>query len=312
MKGHTIDMERFQGFIGGGEKLSPVAPVVKEESSRLSYYRDLMEKGEIFTVSFSNQEWSEGLWKKDGDVTVWLKNDELSFGNGIYLRDSALTRKFAVKVISINEDTNTVYTSFRLAQKEQQGEVIEMINKALSKKEKFFVPARVVWFDKKKKSSHCYLDILGLGIRGTMFIDQWSHTYTDQFADVVKIGDVVNVAITSQLKRSTKEEPRYVCSRKATMEKIVDEKKWESVEELFKLHSRVVVRCIKKHPGNFVGKVLGYDDWYAYCFYPDNNEFLKIVEGMSYRGFVKSVSAEKRQLRVKVVEMVPETVASDI
>ena len=174
------------------------------------------------------------------------------------------------------------------------------------------VPARVVWFDTKGKMNHCYLDILGLGIRGVMYIDQWSYDYDTCFADVMRMGDVVNVAITGFSKSSKKEDPQYICSRKATLEKVERPDKWEKVEEIFKLNSRVVVRCTKKHPGNFEAKVLGYDGWYAYCYYPEGNGFVKVLEGMAYRGFVKRVSAKDKKLQVKVIEMVPEAVASDI
>lgn len=309
MKTHTIDTSKFEGFIGGSENIRPAE---KPKESRIGYYKDLLESGETINIAFSNQEWKDGLWKVDKDVTIWLENEELSYGNGLYLRDSALTRRFAVKVIRVNEETKTVYTSFREAKKEQQKEVIKEINSALRNKESFIVPARVAWFDTKGKANHCYLDILGVGINGVMFIDQWSYDYDECFADVVRMGDVVNVAITGFAKNSTKEEPRYMCSRKATLEKVKKADKWDSVEDVFKLNSRVVVRCTKKHPGNFEAKVLGYDGWFAYCHYPAGEGFVKVVEGMAYRGFVKDVSSETRKLRVKVIEMVPEAVASDI
>lgn len=310
MKEHTVNMDKFQGFIGGAENIHANS---KEDKSRLEYYKKLMESGETITMAFSNQEWKEGLWKKDKGLTVWLENEELSFGDGTYLRDSALTRHFTVKIIRVDEETKTVYTSFRHAKKEREAEVIAMINAALKKKEKLIVPARVVWFDKNRKATHCYLDILGVGIRGVMGIDHWSYDYDESFADLIRIGDVVSVAITGFAKDSKKDAPKYLCSRKETLEPVdVVKKKWDKAESLFKQNSRVVVRCRKKHDKNFEAEVLGYKGWVAYCHYPEETDKLKILEGMAYRGWVKSVSGEKRILRVNVIEMVPESVASDI
>lgn len=311
MKDFSIDVTQYSGFIEMERDKD------KEEISvpALQNYYELQKRKEVFDIAFAQQDWNLGLWKKDGDIEIFLPNEELGDGNAYLERQGALKRRFSVVVYNIDEQAKRVYVSLKRAQEKVRPAVIAQIEVAIASDTYFYAQAKIVYIAKKDVGKRfCILDIMGLGIQGIMSVGDWSHEYLSDLNNVTKVGAVIPVAIIGRTKMWKREVPQYQCSRKATLDAPQVQNKWENVEVDFPIHSRVSVRCVKRYEKSFLGQILGRNNWYVYCLYPDKEKHpgVNVLEDGCYRGYVVSVSSEKQILRIKVIEQIPDSVSSMI
>lgn len=302
------------GFMGAGEvpkKEDELAKSLKERQSEkvLEDYEKKLQNNEIFEIMFTQQDYDIGLWSYEQGVKILLKNEELADGKFRYLLHGALARPFSVKIKDIDKENKIVNVSFKEAQKEVRPRIIEEINDGLKSKQKIVVPARVRFINTEGDvSTFCYVDILGLGISGILRREEWSHEHVKDLRDVTKTGDVINVAIQGESKKSTLAAPRFICSRKATIAAPSNEKNWEKIEERYPRFTHVVIKCITRREGFFIGRVVGVDDApSAYCLYPDYDKGIYVGTGRFYAGYVKTVDEEKKIFRIKITDALPES-----
>lgn len=302
------------GFMGTGEVPKKEDELVKSLKERqiekvLEDYEKKLQNDEIFEMMFTQQDYEIGLWTYDQGVKVLLKNEELADGKFRYLLNGALARPFSVKIKDIDKENKTVNVSFKAAQKEVCPRIIEEIADGLKAKQKIVVPARVRFISTEGDvATFCFVDILGLGINGIIRRNEWSHENVRDLRDVTKPGDVINVAIQGYSKRSTLAAPRFICSRKATIAAPSMEKSWDQIEERYPRFTHVVVKCVDRREGFFIGRLVGVDDApSAYCLYPEYDKKIYIGTGRFYAGYVKTVDEEKRIFRIKITDAMPES-----
>lgn len=266
----------LRGFLGKDEK-------VKVENSKLDYYKELMTtNGNIEEFRFANCDFDKGLIGFDDDVELFLPISDLVIykeNKDAYLTFANLDRVYTLKVVDIDEENKRVTVSFRKAQQEMQAEAIKSIDEALSRGEHPVVDVSVfsMMTNDLGVKGALVVDILGLGIYGTVKASEWSEMYTYDLRHVVKNGDVFKVAIQGKSDRAGMRV--YYCSRK----ECADES-WDEFLKRFHVGNAVTVQCVARGDKYFVGKLLGYKNVLCRVRYP---KFERVGIGKTYRGFIK-------------------------
>lgn len=290
--------EKFLGFLGTmGDEQS------YKTEKRLEEYKKAMRSGELLeNIRFPQGQSMEGLKLMDEGIEVCLPKNEIStiFVNKFMSRE-LMNRYYTVMVMSVNEDNKTVMVSHVEAQKKVRPSEIEKIEGALQEGKTVRTKAKVVLFT--REDTLAFVDILGLGIPGMLFVKDWSDSYTPNFLAEAKVGDIVDVEITGHTSKHTPGDPQYMCSRK----NIIDSP-WKNIADKIPLNSNILVRCISKREQHFMGKISGHN-LTAYCFYPDKpskttGKPVVIQQGGLYSGYVTKVDEVKRILRARVVDVV--------
>ena len=268
----------------------------KEKESRLDYYKDIKAAdGFIENYRFSVCDFEDSLIGYDEDVTIYLPVTELidkRKDKPVYANFSNLDRVYNLKIIDINEEEKKVTVSFIAAQKVFKEKEIKRINAALEKGEHPVVlgTALALMTNEETGTKDAVLvDLLGLGIFGTIKISDWSDIYTLDLAHVVKNGDVLKVAIYEKKERAGM--VTYKCSRKECAN--------ENLEEFFKKFPKgcgVAVKCVARGRKYFTGQLIGYKDILCLCRYPKHVE---IEMGKTYTGFIASAEPG-RSVQIKV------------
>jgi len=295
----TMKKFSFLGFLGAeGDKTSEKTRRTLDEYERMMKNNELIEN-----LRFPQSAITDGLWKREGEVEIFLPKKEINFR----LEESNLSRKetyrfYTVKIIDVDRKNKKVVVSHVAAQEQVRPDVLSAIDKELKEGRPFRTQAIVLFFS--KGNTIAFLNILGIGIQGIIHVSEWSEGYTKSISSVAKKGDLIDVAITAHSKNSKTENPQYECSRRLI---IKESNPWTNIEERVPLHTNVVVRCIDKAGRNFLGKIEGEEELTIFGHYPDKpsittGEPIVIRQGGVYTCFVSAVSEKKRVLRVRVID----------
>lgn len=280
----------YLGFLGKEEKSA-----IKESESRLGYYMDLFKHDRAIELfRFTRCEFEEGLYGYDGDVEIFLPVDELIVGRKdkqSYVTFSNLDRVYNLKIIDIDESKKKVTVSFFKAQEVFRVEEEKKIDAELAAGRHPVVKGTVkaLLRDDYGHRNAALIDLLGLGIYGTLKCAEWSVFFTPDLTDVVKVGDVIEVAVIDKTKLSKMS--AYSVSRKECADDRMDE-----FIEKFPVGSGVTVKCIMRKQHVFYGQIVGYERAFCMCYYPRER---KIEVGKLYAGFVKSAEPG-RSIKVSI------------
>lgn len=285
----------FEGMLG--------KKVAKKEYDPLKKYYEMMEKGEILeNLEFSSSESMSGLRLVEEGVEIFLPKENINE----YFRNRPITREYLyrtynVKIMDIDRDNRKVTVSFVAVQEALRPEYIGKIEAVLKKKRNFFTKGRVIAF--MNDDTLCLVDIMGLGIRGLLYRDDWSYGYVSDIRAFAKVGDVIDCAITGHSKKSRPGSPCYQLSKKVTE----NGDPWADAKRSLPVGSSVVVKCSSKTVRDFVGSVKGVDGVPIYCLYPDmpstrTGKMIKITAGRSYKGFIREHDENFHCIRVKILD----------
>jgi hypothetical protein len=297
---------RFEGFLGSKIKEDTgkiVSEGEKKKKRILDYYEDLMNNEELIqNITFSQSDKTKGVFFFEQGIKIFMPKEEIMHGfetSDIHI--NTLKRNYCVKVIEVDREKECVTVSFIKAKEMVRPKVLKEIDKVLNEGRVYKAQARVSFIT--DSNTVAFVDILGLGIRGVVFAQEWSVGFTRDISMVAKIGDIIEVAITNKSKKYDEKDPQYECSRKA----MISTDPWEGIEERAPLHSNVIVTCVYKGKKNFLGKISGLDEISAYCLYPDKDsattgEPIIIHKGEQYRGYVQMISEAKQVFRVRILD----------
>lgn len=274
----------------------------KIEVRFLEDYRKLKDEKTIFQQTFSIIDQQNTLYAfAAGGIKIKMTSkhiDGFYHGKNSFSKTEALSKSYNVVVVDIVEDEKLVYVSANEANAEPRERVRALLDEGIKEGVYKIVKAKVIGISSDKDRTPgrevCLLNIGGLGIMGTMRLGDWSRCFTPSFRFFLKKDDIVRVAVTGTARWSSREDPVYVCSRKL----LLTEDPWKDLEK--KLHARdvVCVTCTDRQKDNFFGKIAGFDELNAYCYYPDDEDYI-IEAGKSYIGVIAKVSETRRELKVR-------------
>jgi len=294
-------MKKFSslGFLGiERDKTSERTKSTLDEYERLMKNKELIED-----LRFPQSKITDGLWKREGEVEIFLPKKEINFRfEATNLSRKETYRFYTVKIIEVDRKNKKVVVSHVAAQEQVRPDVLNVIDKELKEGRAFRAQAIVSFFT--KGNTMAFLDILGIGIKGVIYAKEWSEGYTKSISSVVKRGDLIDIAITGHSKNSKPEDPQYACSRRLI---IMESNPWANIEERVPLHSNVIVRCVDKIGRNFLGKIAGEEEVTVFGHYPDRpsattGESIVIRQGGVYTCYASAVSEKNRVLRVRVID----------
>lgn len=274
----------------------------KIEVRSLDDYRKLKEDGTIFQQTFSviNKQNTMYAFADDGiRIKMTSKHiDGFYHGKHTFSKSEALNKTYNVVVIDVQEDEKLVYVSANVANAEPRAKMRKLLDDGIANKSYKVVKARVVGItsdkDHVKGREMCLLNLGGLGIMGVMRLGDWSKCFTSSFQPLVKKDDIIRVAVVDTMRWSSADDPVYVCSRKA----LIIGDPWEKIEEKLRVRDVVRVTCTNCRQTHFFGKIEGFEELNAYCYYPDDEDDM-IEEGKTYIGMVAKVNEKRKELKVR-------------
>lgn len=273
----------------------------KVEARTLDDYKKLKEDGTIFRQTFSVINNQNTLYAYTaGGVTLKMTSkhiDGFYHGKHAFNKSEALNKEYNVTVIDVVEDENLVYVSANVANAEPRAKMCALLNEGIESGEYKVVKARVVGITSNEQQpgrEACLLNIGGLGIIGMIRLGEWSRCYTASFRTILQKEDIIRVAVIGTARWSSSDDPVYVCSRKV----LLPENPWENIEEKLRVRSIVRVKCVDCHRDHFFGKIEGFEEINAYCFYPEDPE-CTIEVGKTYVGVIAKCNEKTRNLKVR-------------
>lgn len=274
----------------------------KVEALSLDDYRKMKEEGTIFKQTFANIDRQNNLRAfVSGGITIKMTSrhiDGFYHSKDTFDQAEALGKTYNVVVIDVKDEEKLVYVSANVANAEAREKMRALLDDGIAHESYKVVKARVIGISADKNQTKgrefCLLNIGGLGIMGTIRLGDWSQCFTASFKPLLKKDDIVRVAVTGTMRWSSSDDPVYVCSRKV----LLSENPWENIEEKLRVKSMVRVTCVDCHQDHFFGKIEGFEELNAYCYYPEDPDCL-IEVGKTYIGVVAKVSEETRNLKVR-------------
>lgn len=278
--------------------------VPKVRVHTIERYRELMNDKVIFSQSFTTIDRQGTLYAFVGDG-IRLKMTSKGI-DGFYhnkrniSKEEVLNKTYNVMVTDIVEEEHLVYVSANAAKEKPRAKMRRLLDEGIDSSIYKVVNAKVIGIstsddpDKRKPKEICLLNIGGLGIMGSMILANWSTCYTKSFRPLVNPGDIVKVAVIGKQSWSTMEDEVYLCSRKLTL----NPNPWKNIETALHVNDMVRVKCVDKEDRNFFGKIEGFEEINAYCYYPDDPDYT-IETGKTYIGKIARVNEKTRDLKVR-------------
>lgn len=304
-----MEINKFRGFLGGVSHSTQEKMVETIKEKVFDRYEKLMNDNELLNdVIFSQMDRDEGSFYYEGGVKILMPSSETCNDQRETGASKTLSRLYTVKVYEVDRKNSLIKVSMLKAQEAVRPSVIKQINHNLKDGIPFFTQARIIHI-KSGERSICFLDILGLGIRGLLYAQEWGNFYVKDLKMYARVGEIIDIAVIGYSPKSTETSEQYICSRKKTLK---EDNAWRGIEEIAPLHSNVSVKCVCKREKYFIGKIKGIDEIAVYCQYPSDDQIgyrtgkkVVIIEGMTYRGYISQVSEERHMLRARILDELP-------
>lgn len=281
--------------------------VPKVRVHTIEHYKELMNDKVIFSQAFTTIDRQGTLYAFVGDgirLKMTSKGiDGFYHNRKTYSKEEALSKTYNVMVTDVVEEENLVYVSANAAKEKPRTKLRRLLDEGIDSSVYKVVNAKVIGIstsndpDSRKPKELCLLNIGGLGIMGSMLLADWSTCFTKSFYSVVNPGDIVKVAVVGKRHWTSMEDDVYQCSRKL----ILNPNPWENIETALHVGDMVRVRCVDKEERNFFGKIEGFDEINAYCYYPEDPDYV-IETGKTYIGKIARVNEKTKDLKVRLLK----------
>ena len=282
----------------------------KKKKDFIKLYRNRLKNQETFEQEFNIADNEGNLLYNEFGYEIRMNNKEIDGRKyNEYFRANRV-KTYQVVVLYIDEAKRVITVSHQKAKLSEKTRLMQVLDDLICENKQVEVPAVV----HRVFSNVVIIDIGGMGIPGIIRVKDWSVAYTAALRSKVKQGDVLQVVVTGR--NCPGEERRkyfpkvqirpYECSRRIILEKNKINP-WLNIEERIKEGSIVTVKCEVKEEDKFFGVIDGFDEINVYCYYPKKTSNLKrkdIIPGMRYQCYVKTVSEEKKILRVNAFKCV--------
>lgn len=277
-------------------------PKVREHT--IARYKELMNDKVIFSQSFTTIDRQGTLYAFVGDgirLKMTSKGiDGFYHNRKTFSKEEALSKTYNVMVTDVIEEDNLVYVSANAAKEKPRIKMRHLLDEGIESSVYKVVNAKVIGIStsndpsSRKPKELCLLNIGGLGIMGSMVLADWSTCFTKSFYSVVAPGDIVKVAVVGKRTWASMEDQVYLCSRKLTL----NPNPWKNIETALHVNDMVRVKCVDREEHNFFGKIEGFDEINAYCYYPEDPDYV-IETGKTYIGKIARVNEKTKDLKVR-------------
>jgi len=268
----------------------------------LKDYKEAMENKELLNITFSVANNTDHVFTyKDDEIEVRMEYQEFF----IRANDDATNEKQAagavrkpktVLVKKIDEENNIVYVSYIDAMKLEREKKVKEIDARLEAGEQIRVKGRVVDVRGEKNRSYAVIAFNDSTVRGVVWCNHWSPSYTIELRGKDLIGMEVEVLIVEKIKNTRATHASYVCVRDVLMDDI-----WNGIEEKYHKGDVVNVKCVEKWDTVYAGFIEGEKEMKVRMVLPDKktSNGLMLVPNLIYQCIVISVNEKEKKFRVR-------------
>jgi len=268
----------------------------------LEDYKEAMKNKELLNVTFSVANNTEHIFIfNDGDIELRMEYKEFFISTNddeTNERQSAgaIRKPKTVLVKRIDEESRIVYVSYIDAMKMEREEKVKEIDARLEAGERIRVKGKVIDVRGEKNRSYAVISFNGSTVRGIVWCNHWSPSYTIELRGKDLIGKEVEVLIVEKIKNTRATHASYVCVRDVLMDDI-----WKGIEDKYHKGDVVNVMCVEKWGDVYAGTIEGENEMKVRMVMPDKktSNGLMLVAGLIYQCTVIHVNEKEKKFRVR-------------
>ena len=268
----------------------------------LKEYKKVMENKELLEVTFTMADNTDYVFVTyDGDIEIRMaykeffkraNDDELNKQQAI----GAVRRPKHVLVTKVDEENKVVHVSYIEAMKKEREKTCKDIDEQLAAGKEVRVTGKVMDVRGRWNHSFAVIAFNNSNVRGIVWCNRWSPSFTTELKGSELIGMDVEVAVIERIKNSRAVKASYVCARDVVIGDI-----WSGIENKYHKGDILNVKCVEKWGSVYAGTVEGEKELKVRMDMPDKvaTNGLMLVPSLIYQCVVVSVNEKEKSFRVK-------------